>query len=104
VMRPRYRPSRDLTARQRGRVMRALACPVLIRAYLPAFAVWWGFILAGLSATRAMRPEVDINGWRFIAAFLPVSCVVFGAVMIVTHVLLIRWIVRYRTGRRWRSV
>lgn len=84
--------------------MKVLIGPLVLRSFLPAFAVWWLFILVGLGITRAVRPEIDTDGWPFIVAFYPITCLVFALVMTVGQVLLIRWLIRYRTERRGRVV
>jgi hypothetical protein len=84
--------------------MKLLSGPMLLRSFLPAFAVWWLFIGVGLGITHAARPDIDTNGWPFIVTFFPVSCVVFALAMMVGHVLLIRWLIRHRSTRRGRVV
>jgi hypothetical protein len=103
-MKPRYWSSGDLTPRERQRLMRIVSPLFIVRVLLPAFVVWWLFILAGLAIARAWRPAVDTNGWPFIVAFFVPSCVVFVVASAFCQVLLIRWLIRYRTTRRGRIV
>lgn len=76
--------------------------PLAARVFLPAAAVWWGFILIVLVLTRSRRPDIDTNGWPFISVVCPISCLVFAGALTVGHVLFVRWLVRYRTRRRGR--
>ena len=103
-MPPRYHSARELNSHQRRRVMRVLSGPIVVRSFLPAFGVWWAFIITGLVITHWAHPEIDTNGWMFIAAFFPTSCLVLAAAMAVGHVRLIRWLINYRTARRGRLV
>jgi hypothetical protein len=103
-MRHRFLLSGDLAPQQRRRLDRVLIGPLAARVLLPAVAVWWGFILTVLLVTRDRRPDIDTNGWPFILAVFPVSCLVFVSAMTVGHVLFVRWLIRYRTGRRGRAV
>jgi hypothetical protein len=84
--------------------MRALGRPLLLRALLPTMGVWWLSILVGLAITRVFWPDIDTNGWPFIVVFFPISCLVCAIAAVVFHVLLVRWLIRYRTSRRGRVV
>ena len=84
--------------------MRVLATPLILRTILPAFAVMSLFILVALGVTKAFWPTVDINGWPFIAVVMPLACVVCFAAWAVSHVFLIRWLIRYRSTRHGREV
>lgn len=103
-MRPRYRRAKNLTPRQRQRVGRVLDGALVVRSFLPSFAIWFGFIGIQMVIAKAVAPGIDLNGWPFICVAYPVSCLVFAGAMAVTHVLLIRWLLRYRTARRGRVV
>jgi hypothetical protein len=99
----RFLSAIDLTPHQR-RLTRVLIGPLATRVFLPAIAVWWGFILAVLLVTHDRRPDIDTNGWPFLAVVFPISCLVFAGAMTVGHVLFVRWLIRYRTARRGRPV
>jgi hypothetical protein len=77
---------------------------VVVRWFIPAFGIWVAFIVAGIGVTRWAYPNVDTNGWKFIAVFFPTSCLVFAAAMAVGHVQLVRWLINHRTARRGRLV
>jgi len=104
VMRPRYRRAKDLTPRQRQRVAGVLVGALVVRSLLPSFAVWFGFIGIEMVIAKALVQGIDLNGWPFICVAYPISWLVFAGAMSVTHVLLIRWLLRYRTARRGRVV
>jgi hypothetical protein len=104
VMPPRYRRAKDLTPRQRQRVGKVLVGALVLRSFLPSFGIWFGCIGIEMVIAKALVPGVDLNGWPFILIAYPISCVVFTVAMAVTHVLLIRWLLRYRTARRGRVV
>lgn len=78
--------------------------PLVALVLLPATVVWWGFILTVLLLTRDRRPDIHTNGWPFISVVFPISCLVFAGALTVGHVLFVRWLIRYRTGRRGRSL
>jgi hypothetical protein len=103
-MRPRYRRAKDFTPRQRQRVVKVLVGLLVVRSLMPSFAVWFGFMGIEMLIAKAMIPGIDLNGWPFIVVAYPISCLVFAGAMAVTHVLLIRWLLRYRTVRRGRVV
>jgi len=78
--------------------------PLAARVFLPAGALWWGFILAVIGFTRFRHQDIDTNGWPFILAVFPASCLVFAGATTVGHVLFVRWLIRYRSHRRGRPV
>jgi hypothetical protein len=104
AMPPRYRHAKDLTPRQRQRVGKILLGPVLFRSFLPSVVIWFTFIAIEIGIAEKAIPGIDLNGWPFILVAYPISCLVFAGAMAVTHVLMIRWLLRYRTGRRGRLV
>ena len=81
-----------------------LATPVALRAVLPAFATMLVFILVVLGIVRWRRPHVDVNGWPFITAVMSAAVGVAVAAWAVGHVLLVRWLIRYRSARHGREV
>jgi hypothetical protein len=103
-MRPKYRRVKDLTPRQRQRIERVIIGVLVLRVFLPTGVIWFGFIGIEMATAKAMVPDVDTNGWRFISVAYPISCLVFVTAMAVTHVLFVRWLLRYRTARRGRVV
>jgi hypothetical protein len=103
-MPPRYRPTKNLSPVDRQRIMRILVTPLMLRSFLPSFAIWIAFLYAEIGLTKLVFPNVNINGWPFILVAYPVSCLVFAGSMAVTHFMLIRWLLQYRTARRGRAV
>ena len=103
-MLPKYRRMKDLTQRQRQRAVRILIGALVLRSILQSLAVWIGFFYVEMEVAKVTRPNVDVNGWRFFWIAYPVSCIVGCAAMAFTHVLLIRWLLRFRTARRGRAV
>jgi hypothetical protein len=103
-MRPSYRRAKNLTGRQRQRVGKVLIGPLLLRSFLPSLAVWWAVVMIEMAIAKTAIPGIDLNGWPFILIAYPISGLVFAAAMAVTHVMLIRWLLRYRTARRGRAV
>lgn len=75
-----------------------------MRSILPSIAIWWAFILLELLVARVLWPGIDTNGWPFILVAFPISGVVLAMAGAVTHVFLIRWLLRYRTRRKGRPV
>lgn len=87
-----------------GASAKFLAAHFVVRSVLPSFAVWFGFIGTEMVFAKALMPGIDLDGWPFIAVAFPVSCLVFAGAMEITHVMLVRWLLRYRTARRGRVV
>ena len=84
--------------------MRVLATPLILRATLPAFGVMLLFILLALGITKVFWPNIDTNGWPFIAVVMSLACIVCFAAWAVGHVFLVRWLIRYRSARHGREV
>jgi hypothetical protein len=78
--------------------------PLWLRSFLPSLVVWWAFIAIEMVIARTAVPGIDLNGGPFILIAYPISGLAFTAAMAVTHFMLVRWLLRYRTARRGRDI
>jgi hypothetical protein len=103
-MRRQYRRAPKLSSRRRQRLAGVLAIPLFFRAGLPALLAAYAIVGVIFLTTRLLFPTVDTNSWPFI---VPTVIVMFATGICAfgfTHVLFVRWLLRYRTGRHGRSV
>jgi hypothetical protein len=76
---------------------------ILVPQFILSSVVWIGFTLLEIAVTKVWLTDVDINGWPFILIAYPISCVVYVGVMLLTHILMFRRLLKYRTIRRGRA-
>ena len=103
-VRNRLLQTSELAAHQHRRLTRVLIGPLAVRLLLPSVAAWWGFLLTVTVFTRARWPDVDINGWPFILAVCPASCLIFATAVAVGQALFVRWLFRRHSRGRGRRV
>ena len=70
---------------------------------LPAL-IWMASVLAMGAIAHTLRPDMDTRGWGFLILVLGITSGIYVVTALAALVLTIRWLLRYRTGRRGRRV
>ncbi len=99
-----YRRLKRLTPRHRQRLARVFMTAVLFRAVYPAMATAFASLGIAVVVTRVLWPGIDTNAWPFIVTVMLLTFAVGIAAWAVANAFLIRWLIRYRSGRHGRAV
>ncbi len=102
-MPPRYRTKKDITEAQRERLVNVCSNMMIMRFLLPTAATWTAVTFGGLGVILLIDPAFDIEDPVFLWIYMPLSILFCAIAGVFFFVLMMRWLVRYRTERRGRD-